>query len=102
MTSVENIFKTISKNSTPEAVGRGQQGPRRWASGRRLRRRDRRAAARAAIKIGDHTEKAMNVNETTPGSVEETVPDENAENKGPFTYYVSHQGGGSQPIIDFF
>ena len=45
-----------------------------------LRRRERRAAARAAIEIGDTTEKAVNVNETTPESVEETVPAENAEN----------------------
>ena len=39
-----------------------------------------RAAVRESIDIGDTTEKAVNVNETTPESVEETVPAENAEN----------------------
>ena len=45
-----------------------------------LRGRERKAAARAAIEIGDTTEKAVNVSETTPESVEKTVPAENAEN----------------------
>ena len=46
----------------------------------RLRGRERRAAARAAIEIGDTTEETVNVNETTPEPVEETEPAENAEN----------------------
>ena len=45
----------------------------------RLRGRERRAAARAAIEIGD-TEEAVNVNKTTIEPVEETEPAENAEN----------------------
>ena len=69
----------ISKPSTPEPVGRGHQGPRRGASPIRLRRRERRAAVREAIDIGDTTEEAVNVNETIPEPVEETEPAENAE-----------------------
>ena len=42
------------------------------ASARRLRRSERRAEARAAVEIGDTTEEAVNGNETTPESVEET------------------------------
>ena len=45
----------------------------------RLRGRERRAAARAAIKIGLTTEETVNVNETTSEPVEETEPAENAE-----------------------
>ena len=52
----------ISKNSTPEAVGRGHQEPMRRAGAWRLRRTERRAAA---VEIGDTSEKAVNVNETT-------------------------------------
>ena len=32
------------------------------------------------MEIGDTTEEAVNINETTPESVEETEPAENAEN----------------------
>ena len=55
-------------------------GPRRGAGPSRLRGRERRAAARGAIEIGDTTEETVNVNETTPEPVEETEPAENAEN----------------------
>ena len=55
-------------------------GPRRGAGPSRLRGRERRAAARGAIEIGDSTEETVNVNETTPEPVEETEPAENAEN----------------------
>ena len=41
-------------------------GPRRGAGPSRLRGRERRAAARGAIEIGDTTEETVNVNETTP------------------------------------
>ena len=34
------------------------------------------------MEIGDTTEKAVNINETTPESVEETEPAENAEKSG--------------------
>ena len=63
MTSVDYILELwmshhpISKNSTPETVGRDHQGPRRWAGVRRLRQRERRAASRAAIEIGGTSEK---------------------------------------------
>ena len=50
------------------------------ASARRLRRSERRAEARAAVEIGDTTEEAVNGNETTSESLEETSPAENAEN----------------------
>ena len=53
----------LSKKGTPEAVGRGLQGPRRGTGARRLRARERRAAGRAAV--GDFSEEAVNVNETT-------------------------------------
>ena len=56
----------ISKDITPEAVGRGHQGPRRGDGDRRLRGRERRAAARTAVEIGDTSEEAVNVNESTP------------------------------------
>ena len=46
----------------------------------RLRSRDRRAAARPAIGIGDTTEEAVSFNETTPEPVEETENAENTEN----------------------
>ena len=46
------------------------------AGSSRLRGRERRAAARAAIEIGDTTEETVNVNETTPEPVEETEPAE--------------------------
>ena len=42
--------------------------------------RERRAAARAAIEIGDNTEETVNVNETTPEPVKENYPAKNAEN----------------------
>ena len=42
--------------------------------------RERRAAARAAIEIGDNTEETVNVNETTPEPVKEHYPAKNAEN----------------------
>ena len=58
---------------------RGHQGSRRWASSRRLRRRDRRTAARAAIEIGDTTGKRCEC-QWNYSWVEETVPCENAEN----------------------
>ena len=51
-------------NSTPEAVGR-REG-RRGAGATRLRGRERRASARAAVEIGDTSEEAMNFNKTTP------------------------------------
>tara|TARA_B110001452_G_scaffold181939_1_gene152800 strand:- start:335 stop:583 length:249 start_codon:yes stop_codon:yes gene_type:complete len=54
-------------------------GPRRGAGPSRLRGRERRAAARGAIEIGDTTEETVNVNETTPEPVEETEPAENTE-----------------------
>ena len=41
-----------------------------------LKKRERKTAARATIEIGDTTEKSVNVNETTPESVYETVPAE--------------------------
>ena len=75
----EGIEDWISKNSTPKAVDRGHQGPRRGAGHSRLRGRERRAAARAAIKIGDTSEETVSVNETTPEPVEETETAENAE-----------------------
>ena len=56
----------ISKNSTPETVGRGHQGSRRGAGARRLRGRERKAAAITAVEIGDTSEETVNVNETTP------------------------------------
>ena len=34
------------------------------------------------MEIGDTTEEAVNINETTPESVEETEPAENAEKSG--------------------
>ena len=52
----------ISRPSTPEPVGKGHQVPRREASPIRLRRRERRAAVREAIDIGDTTEEVVNVN----------------------------------------
>ena len=55
-------------------------GPRRGAGPSRLKGRERGAAARGAIEIGDTTEETVNVNETTPEPVEETEPAENAEN----------------------
>ena len=55
----------ISKKGTPEAVGRGLQGPRRGTGARKLRGRERRAAGRAAVEIGDTSEESVNVNETT-------------------------------------
>ena len=45
----------------------------------RLRRRERNVTARAAIDIGNITEKTVNVNETNPVPVEETETAENAE-----------------------
>ena len=39
-----------------------------------------RAAARAAIEIGDNTEETVNFNETTPGPVKENYPAKNYEN----------------------
>ena len=69
----------ISRPSTPEPVGKGQQVPRREASPIRLRRRERRAAVREAIDIGDTTKEAVNVNETIPEPVEENEPAENVE-----------------------
>ena len=61
--TVDVTTTPISKNSTPESVGRGHQGPRRGAGARILRGRERRAAA---VDIGDTSEEAVNVNETTP------------------------------------
>ena len=69
----------ISKPSTPEPVGRGQQGSRRGASPIRLRKRETRAAVSEPIDIGETTEEAVNVNETIPEPVVETEPAENAE-----------------------
>ena len=71
VTSVENILNfgchttPISKKITPEAVNRGHQSPRRGVGARRLRGRERRAAARATVEIGNTSEEAVNVNETT-------------------------------------
>ena len=45
----------------------------------RPRRRERRAAVREAIDIGDTTEEAVNFNETITEPVDETEPAENAE-----------------------
>jgi hypothetical protein len=58
----------------------GHQGPRRGAGARRLRRRESQAASGVAVEIGDTSEEAMNINETTTESVEETEPADNAEN----------------------
>ena len=44
--------------------------------------REGRAAARTAIEIGDNTEEAVNVNETTPEPVKENYPAKNTENTG--------------------
>ena len=76
----EGIVDKISKNSTPEAVDRGHQGPRRGAGPSSLRGRERRSEARAAIEIGDTTEETVNVNETSPEPVKENYPAKNAEN----------------------
>ena len=46
----------------------------------RLKGRERRAAARPALDIGDTTEEAVSLNEATPESVEETENAENTEN----------------------
>ena len=65
----------ISEPSIPESVSRNHQGPRRGAGSSRLRssvrRRERRAAARADIDIGDTSEEAVNFNATIPEPVEE-------------------------------
>ena len=53
----------ISKHSTHEAVGRGNEGPTKEAGVRRLR--ERRAAAKAAVEIGDTSEELVSVNKTT-------------------------------------
>ena len=53
----------IVRPTTSELVDRVHQGPRRGASTSRLRRRERRVAARAAIDIGGATEETVNVNE---------------------------------------
>ena len=73
MRQVRKTFKNygchttpISKKGTPEAVGRGLQGPRRGADARRLKGRERRAAARAAVEIGETSEEAVTVNESNP------------------------------------
>ena len=50
------------------------------AGARRLRRSERLTAARAALEIGDTSEEAVNINETTTESVEETEHVEYAEN----------------------
>ena len=68
------------KPSNPEPVGKCHQGPRRGVGPSRLRRRERRAAARSTIDISDTTEEAVDVNETSPEPVEVTEPAENAEN----------------------
>ena len=67
------------------------QGPRRGAGPSRLRGRERTAAARAAIEIGDTTEETVNVNETTPEPVEETEPAEReiSECCGDFFFHLS-------------
>ena len=58
------MFKSVQCNYTSsfEPVGRAHQGPKRGASPIRLRRRERRAAVREGIDIGDTTEEAVNVN----------------------------------------
>ena len=48
---------------------------------RKLRRRERTVAAKAAIDIGNTTEETVNVNETNPVPVENTEPAENTENR---------------------
>ena len=50
------------------------------AGARRLRMRASWAASRVAVEIGDTSEEAVNINETTPDSVEKTEPAEHAEN----------------------
>ena len=79
----------ISRLITPEPVSRGHKGPRRGASSIRLRRRERRAAVREAIDIGDTTDKAVNVNETIPEPVEENEPAESAEETEKSVYEIS-------------
>ena len=69
----------ISKPSTPEPVDRGHLDSRRGASPIRLRRRERRAAVREDIDIGDTNAEAVNVNKTFPEPVGETEPAENTE-----------------------
>ena len=71
----EGIEDIIFKNSTPPGPQEGA-GPSRL----RGRERERRAAARAAIEIGDTTEETVKVNETTPEPVKENYPAKNAEN----------------------
>ena len=71
--------QSLSPANPKPVKGKGHQGPRREASPIRLRRRERRAAVREAIDIGDTTEEAVNVNETIPEPVEETEHAENAE-----------------------
>ena len=48
-------------------VDRGHKGPRRRAGARRLRRKEKLAAARVAVEIGDNSEEAVNINETATG-----------------------------------
>jgi hypothetical protein len=47
----------------------------------RLRRKERKVTARAAIDIGNTTKETVNVNETNPVPVEETESAENTECK---------------------
>ena len=68
------------RNSTHEQYDRGHKGPRKGAGDRRLRRRERWAAARVDVEIGDTSEEAVNINETSTEPVEEIDPAENAEN----------------------
>ena len=56
------------------------KGPRREAGPSRLRGKERRAAAREAIEIGDNTEETVNINETTPEPVKGNYPAKIAEN----------------------
>ena len=42
-------FRQTCDVTSVEAVGRGHQGPRRGVGARRLRKRERRASARAAV-----------------------------------------------------
>ena len=45
----------------------------------RLKRREKKVTARAAIAIGETTEETLNVNDTNPVPVEETEPAKNTE-----------------------
>ena len=70
----------ISKHSTLNQLAGAIRAPGWGACPSRLKGRERRAAARPALDIGDTTEEAVSFNETTPEPVEETENAENTEN----------------------